>query len=154
MSKILEIKAAQLVARKAKNTTTASLLTTVIGEAEMIGKSAGNRESTDAEVLAVLKKFEKNMLETIGYLTSGQSTSDFLVDKINIVEAELEIIRQFLPTKLTDLQVQKDIGSIMTERNLVNEPKSLGIITKELKVKYGEQFDGQQISTQFKGMSV
>ena len=150
MSKILEIKAAQLVARKAKNTTTASLLTTVIGEAEMIGKSAGNRESTDAEVLAVLKKFEKNLLENINIYTGHAGR----LIALEYAVAELEIIRQFLPTKLSNEQVQKDIGSIMTERNLVNEPKSLGIITKELKVKYGEQFDGQQISTQFKGMSV
>ena len=57
MSKLQEIKAAQLTARKERNTFKASLLTTLIGEAEMVGKSAGNRPSTDEEVLQVLNMY-------------------------------------------------------------------------------------------------
>lgn len=147
---ILEnIKAAQMTARKAKYQVAASLLTTVIGEAEMIGKNADNRASTDAEVIQILKKFEKNMLENLKIFNDRD-----MKDQIVGVMTELTIIRQFLPEKLTDLQVQKDIGAIMQSLNLAKEQKSMGPITKELKAKYGDQFDGQQVSTQFKQMLV
>lgn len=145
MSKLQEIKASQLDARKNKFTSVASLLTTIIGEAEMVGKNAGNREPSDAEVLQVLKKFEKGMTETLGYLKSDDP-------RIADVEGELRIVRCFLPAKMTDLQVQKDIGTVMQQSNLAKEQKSLGVITKELRAKYGDQFDGQQVSTIFKAM--
>lgn len=148
MSTLAKIKEAQLSARKNKFSDVASLLTTIIGEAEMVGKNAGSREPTESEVLQVLKKFEKGMVETIGYLKPEQTS------KIAIAEGELKIVRAFLPAKMTDLQVQKDIGTVMQKFNLAREQKSLGIITKELRVKYGEQFDGQQVSAMFKQMMI
>jgi hypothetical protein len=144
------IKAAQLVARKAHDTPTSSLLTTIIGEAAMVGKSAGNRESTDAEVLQVLRKFEKNQVENIRYFTERQKQ-----DAVDYSEFELEIIRSFLPVKLTDLQVCEDIDAILSVHGASsNLNKLLGIVMKELKVKYGDQFDGQQVSAMFKQMLV
>lgn len=141
------IKAAQLAARKARDAKTATLLTTIIGEAEMVGKSAGNRVSTDAEVLQVLRKFEKNQVENQKIYIDRR-----LPEAVAEAEFEIEVIRSFLPTKLTDLQVLKDIGTVMTEKGLAREVKSMGIVTKELKAKYGDQFEGQQVSTIFKNM--
>ena len=48
---INQIKSDALEARKARQTNTATLLTTLYSEASMVGKNDGNRESTDAEVL-------------------------------------------------------------------------------------------------------
>lgn len=142
-----KIKDARMVARKAHDTAASSLLTTLVGEAEMIGKSAGNRESTDAEVLQVLRKFEKNMLENFNiFETRG------MFEDLEVVEFELKLVRQFLPVKLTNLQVEKDIGTIMQAQGLAREQKSMGVVVKELKAKYGDQFDGQQTSTIFKRM--
>lgn len=147
MSKIQDIKAAQLEARKAdvKDYTTISLLTTIIGEAEVIGKNAGNRESTDAEVIQVLKKFEKNQMENLKIFTERQVSA-----AIEVAVFELEIIRKFLPAKISDGQIIDDIKFIIGAKGLAFEQKSLGVITKSLKEKYGDQFDGQQISTLFK----
>ena len=55
-------------ARKMKYTATATLLTTLYSEAQMVGKNDGNRETTDAEVVAVIKKFVKNIDETLSNL--------------------------------------------------------------------------------------
>ena len=55
-----KIKADQLAARKAKDGLATALLTTLIGDAEMVGKNAG-RLVTDEEVVAVIKKFIKNI---------------------------------------------------------------------------------------------
>lgn len=147
MSKLQEIKTAQLTARKERETVVATLLTTIIGEAIAIGKTAGNRESTDAEVLQVLKKFEKNQLENIAiYRKAG------LTEKLVAAETEVSIIRQFLPAKLSDAEVQDDIKFVIATQGLAIEQKSLGVITKQLKQKHGDQFDGQQVSTVFKNV--
>ena len=148
------IKAAQLLSRKLKEADKASLLTTIIGEAEMVGKNIGNRAPSDSEVIQVLKKFEKNQIENIALYNKNMkpetvAATDLLKFKS---EFELNIIRKFLPSKILDLQVQKDIGTIMHTMSLTKEQKSLGVITKELKVKYGDCFDGQQVSTLFKDM--
>lgn len=147
MSKLQEIKASQLDARKNKFTSIASLLTTIIGESEMVGKNDNNRETTDDDVLKVLKRFEKGMIETLGYLKPGDA-------RIADVEGELKIVRAFLPAKMTNEQVKDDIVCVMIANDLKYEQKSLGIITKELRAKYGDQFDGQQVSSQFKAMLV
>lgn len=151
MSIIKNIKDAQLAARKGGNKLKATLLTTLIGEAEIVGKNAGNRETTDSEVIAVLKKFEKGMIETIGYLKCDRESHTPSI-AIDVLNDELQIIREFMPVKLTDLQIQNDINTVMQEQNLAKEQKSLGVVVKALKEKYGDQFDGQQVSTQFKGM--
>lgn len=147
---LAQIKAAQLDARKAKLTDTASLLTTVIGEAEMVGKNARNGSPTDAEVLQILRKFEKNMIENHHIFQERQMQKQ-LVE----VEKELDTIRLYMPQKLTDLQVAKDIGMAMQKLGITSPTqKDMGAIVKELKEKQGEQFDGQQVSKQFKAMLV
>lgn len=148
MSKIQEIKAAQLGARKAKDAERASLLTTLIGESEIVGKNAGNRESTDEEVIKVIKRFEKNIVDTITISETKKVPQQTYAQYIH----ELSIIREFLPEKISDAIVQQDIATVMLNEALAYEQKSLGVITKELRAKYGDQFDGQQISTQFKQM--
>jgi uncharacterized protein YqeY len=146
MSLIAKIKATQLQARKNKDQVKATLLTTLIGEAEMIGKSAGNRESTDDEVLSVIRKFEKNMKENIRIY----STAETLMKKLLEVEAELEILKEFIPQKLTDLQVEKDVSNLLVALGLPKVQKSMGVIVAELKLRYLSQFDGKQVSDIFK----
>ena len=147
MNKIEELKLNLLNARKEKDKSLTLLLSTIVGECSAIGKSAGNRESTDAEVLQVLKKFEKNQLENVQiYAKVGD------VERRIQAETEIAIIRQFLPAKLSDAQVLDDIKFLIGANGLALEQKSLGIITKSLKEKYGDQFDGQQVSTVFKGL--
>ena len=63
MSLIEKIRVDQLASRKAAfnypatNKLQADLLTTLLGEEVMVGKNAGSRETTDAEVIAIVKKF-------------------------------------------------------------------------------------------------
>ena len=66
MTLIEQIKAAQLTARKNRDAAAAASLTTLIGEAEMIGKNA-NRVVHDLEVVGILKKF----IDNIDFTTSA-----------------------------------------------------------------------------------
>lgn len=146
---IEKIKAAQLQARKEKNEVKKSLLTTLIGEAEMVGKNSRNGSPTDEEVVKTLKKFEKNLQENLKIFRERGMQAEEL-----FATTEMEYLLEFLPTKVSDDQIKTDIVSLIESMNLKMEQKSLGQITKELKIKYGSQFDGGQISSIFKSMMV
>lgn len=145
---IQKIKDSQLIARKARNSVKATLLTTLIGEAEMVGKSSGNRDSTDSEVLQVVRKFEKNLNENIKLFTGNIGK----LIALDYAEQELAILQEFLPQKINDEDVADDINALLKAFNLANDMKSMGTITKALRQTYGDQFDGQQVSTIFKSM--
>ena len=63
MSLLAQLKKDSLLARKAADSVRATLLSTLIAEAEMVGKNAGNRESSDDEVQQTIRKFLKNNQE-------------------------------------------------------------------------------------------
>ena len=65
MTLIERIKEDNLAARKNRDQVRATLLTTLFSEAVSVGKNAGNRETTDAETLAVIKKFIKGIDDTL-----------------------------------------------------------------------------------------
>jgi uncharacterized protein YqeY len=112
------IKADQLAARKAHMNERAALLTTLIGEASMIGKNNGNRETTDAEVIKVVESFVKNLNANLQIFTKGS------VHHSNTAN-EKEILEKYLPQKYTEdeltliiagyvLTFGCDMGKIMT----------------------------------------
>lgn len=139
-----KLKEANLKARKNKETVVAVLLSTIIGEAEMVGKNAC-RATTDKDVMDTLRTFEKNQVANIRCYSEHENK-----DAVAIAENELKIIRLFLPAKLTDLQVENDITGVMQDKGLAKEMKSLGAINSVLREKYGDQFEGGQISSVFK----
>ena len=127
MSLMEQIKTEQIAARKAGDSR-ASLLTTLLGEASMVGKNAG-RETTDQEVVAVVKKFIKNVDETINALTMrNQDASAFLMER--------GVLEQYLPMQLSEdalrqvAECQKDMPSFM----------------KHLKENFAGKYDGKLAS--------
>jgi len=141
MSLIIEIKSAQLAARKARDSFTASSLTTLIGEAEMVGKNAG-REVTDAEVVAVLKKFVKNIDETTTVLSREQPLTQ--ATKVKMVELGLERegYDQFLPKQLTEAELRSYVGEI-----ILTEGLNMGKIMGVLKGRFDGRYDGKLASS-------
>ena len=131
---IEKIKTDQLIARKGHDAIASSLLTTLIGEAEMVGKNAG-RAVTDEEVVAVVKKFVKNMDETLGYLGDVDSNA-----RTNVL-IEKNVITKYLPQQLNALQLEKIIGNLVHANG-----KNTGAIMKELKAKFAGQYDGKMAS--------
>jgi uncharacterized protein YqeY len=128
MTLMEQIKTEQITARKAGDSK-ASLLTTLLGEAAMVGKNAG-RETTDQEVVAVVKKFIKNVDETINALTMrNQDASTFLMER--------GVLEQYLPMQLSEAALrevaacQQDMPSFM----------------KHLKENFAGKYDGKLAST-------
>lgn len=141
MSTLLSvIKADQLIARKARDSIRSALLTTLIGEASTIGKNAGNRESTDAEVQAVIQKFVKNLNETIEHLRKCKTWTidDPSVAAIDKAMAERNYLTAYLPQQLTISQLEEVVRALFEDG-----ANSIGAVMKALKEQYNGQYDGK-----------
>lgn len=130
---ILKLRADQLAARRAKNTTNTALLTALIGEAAMVGKNAGNRESTDEEVTATIRKFLKNAEETRGRLVAASKDTA-------VIQQEIQILESYLPQQMTDDHLRAAIQQIIDATPGAN----MGVIMKALKERHAGLYDGRR----------
>lgn len=130
-----KIKTAQVEARRLNSQVEAALLTTLIGEAEMVGKNAGNRAVTDSEVTAVVKKFLKNIDETLAVF---KGNTDPRVEKYQVEKAILET---YLPKQLTRDELLVAVKSIQEAG-----ATDMGKIMAELKRLYDGRYDGKMAS--------
>lgn len=126
-----QIKNAQVEARKARQTEKATLLTTLYAEALAMGKKE-NRESTDAEVLAVVQKFLKNNLEFQKVATKN---------KVIELQQEEAILKQFMPSMLTEDEMIAIIDAVKATS------PNMGQIMAYFKEQYAGQYDGKVLST-------
>lgn len=134
---INQIKEEQIKARKNRDTFRATVLTTLYAEAAMVGKNDGNRETTDQETIAVVKKFLKGIADTMEARGEGVATP-LLYEK--------QILQGFLPTQYTGDELANIIIQVIAD-NGFNNMKQMGQVMKELNANYGGQFDGKEAST-------
>jgi len=144
---IENIKTAQLQARKDRDEVKSVLLTTLIGEASMKGKNDGNRESTDADFISVLKKFITNIDDTLNIFVKnpvvGEDNIASRKQKEDKLQKEKAILVSFLPSladQMSEEQLRLEIGKIITQFSLSN-PKGMGTIMKELKANFNGKYD-------------
>jgi uncharacterized protein len=128
MSLMDDIKARQLAARKAGAPFEASLLTTLLGEAAMVGKNLG-RETSDQEAVAVVKKFIKNIDETIAALRDRNQPYEQFAH-------ERAVLEKFLPVQLSEDTLQ----------TLAKSQKDMPTFMKHLKENFAGQYDGKLAS--------
>jgi uncharacterized protein YqeY len=131
MSELLkQIKLDQVAARKLSDTITAGILTTLLGEASPSGKDT----TTDAKVLAVIKKFVKNLNETVPLMTNP-------ID-IGIGWLEISILKEYLPKQIEGSSLENLIYDLINHDGCDN----LGKVMKALNGAFGGQFDGKEAS--------
>lgn len=136
MALIDDIRAAQLQARKNKNTIKSTVLTTLIGEADAVGKKS-NRAPNDKEVIETLKKFIKNINETLAVCDALSA---------DVYAEEKKILAAFLPTQLTEDELRSAIKTIvdgLPEKNA----KAMGAVQQQLKAQFEGLYDGKTAST-------
>jgi len=136
---INKIKSDSLIARKARQTDTATLLTTLYSEASMIGKNLGNRESTDQEVLQVIEKFVKNANEVKEILLKNNK------DAGNVI-SEIIVLSKYLPQKMSREELENVVRDIIEALKDVNSEVQMGKIMSVLKNSYGGIYDGKLAS--------
>ena len=140
------IKEDQLNARKEHNKLKTGMLTALLGEISIVGKNNGNRETTDAEAIVVIKKFLKNVNETLKIFTRGSmemGAGSHTVEKINELRAEIKIYESYLPKQLSEDEL-KDIISRFGEEAYTS---NVGTVMKYLKENYNGLYDGKLAST-------
>jgi len=123
---IEKLKEKQLIARRARETDEAALLTTVIGECEKIGKDAGNRLVTDDECLSVIRKFVKNINETISYLKSED-------ERLPGLKVEKDILSGFLPAMLSEDEIRAEIIAMIRKNPDITFGGVMGSLSKNFK---------------------
>ncbi len=143
MKLIEKIKQDQVTARKQRAVLVSTLLTTLIGEAEAIGKNNGNREVTDEEVTAVIKKFIKGMDETIDHLNkAGVGSDQVLLEALQTVQKEKDVMVAYLPAQLTEGELRFMIKGLINSTG-----KDLGKIMASLRTHYAGSYDGKMASS-------
>lgn len=140
MSIINTIKEDQLQARKDRQKLLAQTLTTLIGEIEKIGKDDGNRETTDAESIAVLKKFRKGVEETLALMTES---ADLKQGNTIIQDQELAIVDGYIPQQLSEDELSKVLYDF---QYTTETPLTLPTAMKFLKENYVGLYDGKLAS--------
>jgi uncharacterized protein YqeY len=133
---IEKIRSDLVEARKARtDNAKISLLTTLVGEAVRVGKDAGNRETTDAETMAVVKKFVKNAEQTQADLAKyGRDTGS--------IQNEIAILTEYLPAALPVGEVEKVVEEIVAGLADPLAKSAIGQVNKTLKERFGDAFDG------------
>lgn len=142
MSLIARIQADALAARVARQQDRALFLVTLLAEASRPGKDAGNRESTDDEVLGVMRSFVKNTKTTIGALEDAGAQAVFnpAHNRYNQALNELAVLNEYLPAQATEEDVQRAIDeavAALPEKNI----KQMGAVMAALNAKFGAAFD-------------
>lgn len=127
------IQADALTARKAHDTDVAVFLTTLYAEAARVGKDAGNRDTTEAEVIAVIKKFLKNNEDTIA-LCRAEAPA---IAKLRL---ENDLLHGYLPVQATD----EEIAAAVTELVAAlpeKTAKQIGVVMGLLQKRFDGNFD-------------
>lgn len=114
-------------ARREKNQRLLTVLTTLYSEAAMVGKTKRNAESTDEEVISVVRKFKVGIEEIEKIKGSNE----------NIV-FEKELYTKYLPTLLTTEELTNIIEQLASEV----EEKNMGVLMGKLKSLFPGRYDG------------
>lgn len=136
------------VAIKAKDQTvsgTLRLALSAITTEEVAGKQA--RELSDAEVVNILVKESKKRKEAAEAFTAANRQE--LADK---ELAELKVLEKYLPTPLTDAEIDEIIKSAIAEAAEQGNTgmKAMGVVMKIVQPKTAGRYDGSKIAAMVK----
>lgn len=136
-----DLKKRMFEAMKNKDTITKEIVRTAIGEVTATGA-----EATDERVLSVLKKLAKSNEETRSMATDPGT--------IATLEAELRVLRQFLPSSMSVEQIKAVLAAVVDQlRAAGNEGQAMGVAMKSLKSQ-GATVESQDVKEAVKQLRV
>lgn len=148
MSLLARLQADALAARKARDTDTATLLVTLYAEAAKVGKDKANRDSTDSEVLAVVRKFVSNNDDTLRALMTPETldTNAGRVARRDKLQLEQAVLRTYLPTETPLAEIEAAVAELVATLP-DRSPKQQGVLMKTLATRFGEALNKQTAAT-------
>ena len=141
---LARIKAAQEQAMRDKDQAARALLSTLFGEAVLIGKNAKNaageyepRETTEAEVLKLTKDFVKKAEETATSFDKLGRAADAIAYR-----RQVEILRSFLPAAPTAAELDAAIEAEVAKLTAPSM-KDMKTVLEALAARFGDALDRQ-----------
>ena len=138
----IEEKLNQALKAKDKNIyPTLRLVVSAIKDAEIAGRSKGQKEMTDADIIAILKKMIKQRNESCEvYKKAGRS--ELLENEIK----EIDVIGVFLPKQLSEEETKKICADVVKSVG-ASSMKDMGKVMGALKSKHSDTLDFSKVSS-------
>ena len=138
----IEEKLNQALKAKDKNTyPTLRLVVSAIKDAEIAGRSKGQKEMTDADIIAILKKMIKQRNESCEvYKKAGRS--ELLENEIK----EIDVISIFLPKQLSEEETKKICADVVKSVG-ASSMKDMGKVMGALKSKHSDTLDFSKVNS-------
>ena len=147
LKKKIENKLNEALKAKDKNTyPTLRLIVSAIKDAEIAGRSKGQKEIKDSEITSLLKKMIKQRNESCEvYEKAGRS------ELLENEKKEITVINSFLPKQLSDEETKKICEETIKSVG-ASSMKDMGKIMGALKSKHSDSLDFSKVSVILKGL--
>ena len=147
LKKQIEDKLNEALKAKDKNTyPTLRLIVSAIKDAEIAGRSKGQKEIKDIDIIGILKKMIKQRNESCEvYKKAGRS------ELLEIETKEINVISIFLPKQLNEEETKKICEQVVKSVG-ASSMKDMGKVMGVLKSKYADTLDFSKVSGIIKGI--
>ena len=147
LKKKIDDKLNQALKAKDKNTyPTLRLIVSAIKDAEIAGRSKGQKELTDSDIISLLKKMIKQRNESCEvYQKAGRN------ELLENEKKEIDVINFFLPKQLSDEETKKICQDTIKSVG-ASSMKDMGKIMGVLKSKHADNLDFSKVSSILKGL--
>ena len=147
LKKQIEDKLNEALKAKDKNTyPTLRLIVSAIKDAEIAGRSKGQKEIKDSDITGILKKMIKQRNESCEvYKKAGRN------ELLESETKEINVINTFLPKQLSDEETKKICEEAIKSVG-ASSMKDMGKVMGELKTKYADKLDFSKVSGIIKGI--
>ena len=138
----IEEKLNQALKAKDKNIyPTLRLVVSAIKDAEIAGRTKGQKEMSDSDITAILKKMIKQRNESCEvYKKAGRN------ELLENETKEIEIINAFLPKQLSEEETKKICADIVKSVG-ASSMKDMGKVMGALKSKHSDTLDFSKVSS-------
>jgi len=147
LKKQIEDKLNAALKAKDKNTyPTLRLIVSAIKDAEIAGRSKGQKEIKDGDITAILKKMIKQRNESCEvYKKAGRT------ELLESETKEINVINTFLPKQLSEEETKKICEEVIKSVG-ASSMKDMGKVMGALKSKHADTLDFSKVSRIIKGL--
>ena len=145
LKKQIEEKLNEALKSKDKNTyPTLRLVVSAIKDAEIAGRTKGQKEMSDSELTSILKKMIKQRNESCEvYKKAGRN------ELLENEKKEIDVISAFLPKQLSEEETKKICSEIIAKVG-AQSIKDMGKVMGELKKNYSDSIDFSKAGSMLK----
>ena len=147
LKKQIEDKLNEALKAKDKNTyPTLRLIVSAIKDAEIAGRSKGQKEIKDSDITGILKKMIKQRNESCEvYKKAGRT------ELLENETKEINVINTFLPKQLSEEETKKICAEVIKSVG-ASSMKDMGKVMGALKSKHADTLDFSKVSGIIKGL--